>query len=252
VGESFEIPHVYFDNNIGGTACLLAAMQQVGVNRIVFSSSCTVYGQPDAVPIDESAPVKPAENPYGYTKQTCERMLSWLADTTDLRFSALRYFNAAGAWDPLGEDHDPETHLIPCAINATLGLSPPLQVFGADYPTRDGTCVRDYIHVADLASAHLLAAQKLIFAPARNLADLRFINLGSATGNTVLEVLSTIERLGGRPVPHSLGPRRAGDAPELVASNAKARTLLGWVPSKSSLDLIVTTALAHALHKANP
>jgi len=248
VGESFPECADYFEVNVGGTSALLAAALEAGVDKVVFSSSCTVYGQPDSLPIDESAPVKKAVSPYGQSKQTCETMLSWLARTQGVSFVSLRYFNAAGAWGERGEDHRPETHLIPLVIDAARGKVARLSVFGRDYPTRDGTCVRDYIHIKDLAAAHLLAAEGLVRATLPTPASALpgglgfFINLGTGRGHTILEVIGMVEEITSLTVPHEFAPRRAGDPPELVAANGLARRILGWEPRHSSLRNIVETA----------
>ncbi|MBM4355393.1 MAG: UDP-glucose 4-epimerase GalE [Deltaproteobacteria bacterium] len=241
VGHSFEQAHDYFAVNIGGTAQLLVELVKSGTTRVVFSSSCTVYGEPDSLPIDESAPVKPAGSPYGQSKQTCETMLSWLASTGKLSFSSLRYFNAAGATETLGEDHRPETHLIPLVIDAALGRRPALEIFGSDYPTRDGTCIRDYVHVQDLAEAHVAAAE-LLLAPTTPVGTAHFVNLGTGTGSSNLEVVDAVRRVTGKEVPHRFAPRRPGDAPALVASNAHARKLLGWNPRFTTIESVVETA----------
>ncbi len=241
VGHSFERAHDYFAVNIGGTSMLLAELVEHGVANFVFSSSCTVYGEPDSVPIDEAATVKPAVSPYGQTKQTCESMLSWLASTGKLSFAALRYFNAAGSTDDLGEDHRPETHLIPLVIDAVLGRAPELKVFGNDYPTRDGTCIRDYVHVRDLADAHVAAAE-LLLAPSTPRGTRHIVNLGTGTGSSNLEVIQAVEKVSGRKVPYCFAPRRPGDAPALVADNAHARKLLGWNPRYTTIESVVETA----------
>lgn len=246
VGESFDCPEDYLEVNVGGTANLLAAMVAADVRRIVFSSSCTVYGEPQRLPIDEDEPVKTPESPYGQSKQTCEQMLDWMARTGQLATASLRYFNAAGAWRTNGEDHRPETHLIPIVIDAALGVRPPLQIFGDDYPTRDGTCIRDYIHIRDLAEAHLAAASLLLKVTPGNAIH---CNLGTGTGHSIREVMASVERVTGRSVPHRIAPRRPGDAPELVAANTRARKLLNWTPQYSDLDTIIEHAyqwrLAH-------
>ena len=244
VGESFDRSGDYFDVNVGGTASLLAAMAGAGVGRLVFSSSCTVYGVPELVPIAEDARVRPAESPYGETKQMCEAMLRWQAGTVGLSFAALRYFNAAGAWGIHGEDHRPETHLIPLVIDAVRGarqgkVLKGVKIFGRDYPTEDGTCVRDYIHIRDLAEAHVAACDNLLRAPAGTALT---ANLGSGRGSSILDVIGAVERVSGRKVPYEYGERRPGDPPELVAANGKAADLLGWKPQHSSLDEVVRTA----------
>jgi UDP-glucose-4-epimerase GalE len=247
VGESFANAPTYFDVNVGGTATLLAAMADAGLPRLVFSSSCTVYGLPDRLPVDETAAIKTAESPYGQTKQACEAMLEWQARTGHLSCIVLRYFNAAGAWDSLGEDHRPETHLIPLAIDAALGLRPAITLFGRDYPTPDGTCVRDYVHVRDLAAAHVAACELLLRSPA-GFHDV--LNLGRGQGSSVLDVIRGVQEVSGRPVPLVEAPRRPGDAAELVAATAKARKLLGFVPAHSSLAEVVRSA--YAWRQAHP
>ncbi len=238
VGESMSNPRRYFRNNTVNTINLLDAMIDHGVTRIVFSSTCATYGIPTRVPIDESHPQQPV-NPYGQSKVFVERILHWYDVAYTMRSVSLRYFNAAGA-DPdgeIGEDHDPETHLIPLVIGAARGTRPPVGVFGTDYPTPDGTAVRDYIHVADLADAHVRALDYL----ARDGATTA-INLGTGRGHSVREVIDTVERIGGRPVPFTNSPRRAGDPPELVADATKARAVLGWTPRYPELSTIVEHA----------
>jgi UDP-glucose 4-epimerase len=247
VGESFASPSRYFEVNVGGTATLAAAMAKSGARRIVFSSSCTVYGEPDYLPIDEKSAVKPAVSPYGQSKQSCETMLDWMSRTADFSVCSLRYFNAAGAWEERGEDHSPETHLIPLVIDVALGRRPHLDVFGDDYPTADGTCVRDYVHIRDLATAHLAAAELLLRSSP---GTMEYVNLGAGRGYSVLEVVQAVERITGRRVPVRVGGRRSGDAPELVAAAGKARKLLGWHPVHSDLDEIVE--LAWRWRIANP
>ncbi len=238
VGESFDKPELYFDVNVRGTITLMDAMVEARVELMVFSSSCTVYGDVDCLPITESLPIKDAVSPYGQSKLTVEQIMGWMARTGKIRSVRLRYFNAAGAVPEHGEDHNPETHLIPLAIDAALGRRPPLQVFGDDYPTPDGTCIRDYIHIADLADAHRLAMDKLLAGEEVPAA----INLGSETGSTVLDVIRMVEEVSGTPVPHAIAPRRDGDAPALVASSTLAREALGWNPARSSLRELVRSA----------
>jgi len=238
VGESFERPELYFDVNVRGTITLLEAMVAHDVRAMVFSSSCTVYGEPDRLPITEALPLKDAVSPYGQSKLTVEQLLDWLQRTEKVRSVRLRYFNAAGAVPEHGEDHDPETHLIPLAVDTALGRRPALKVFGDDYPTRDGTCIRDYIHIADLADAHYLAMTRLLAEEPVPAA----VNLGSETGSSVLEVIRMVEEVAGVPVPHEIAPRRAGDAPALVASSDLAREALGWNPARSDLREIVRSA----------
>ena len=237
VGESVTNPRKYFRNNVEGGLSLLNAALEAGVKKIIFSSTCAVYGEVAKVPIDENIPREPV-NPYGVTKLFFEQALEAYDRAYAFRFASLRYFNAAGADDSgeIGELHDPETHLIPLALRAAAGLGPELHVFGSDYPTPDGTCVRDYIHVNDLASAHVkavehLAAGKESFA----------VNLGTGTGASVQEVMNAVEKVTGKRVPHKKVPRRPGDPPALVANPAKAQALLQWKATRG-LDNIVTTA----------
>jgi UDP-glucose-4-epimerase GalE len=246
VGESVTNPRKYFHNNVVNTLNLLDAMVDAGVRDIVFSSTCATYGEPVRVPIDEQHPQNPV-NPYGESKLVVEKMLRWYAGAYGLRYAALRYFNAAGA-DPdgeLGEDHAPETHLIPLAIEAALG-GPELSIFGTDYPTPDGSAIRDYIHVSDLADAHLLALRKLqAGAP-----ELR-LNLGTGRGHSVREVVDAVERVSGRKVPARLVDRRAGDPPALVADARQAAALLGWKPQYPDLATIVEHAYRWRRDRAN-
>jgi len=240
VGESVGDPETYYRNNVGGTLSLLGAMREAGVGALVFSSTCAVYGVPERVPINEDCPKAPL-NPYGETKLAIERALHWYAGAYRLRYAALRYFNAAGC-DPdgeIGEDHEPETHLIPRVLRAALGTADPVDIYGTDYPTPDGTAVRDYIHVTDLADAHVRALADLA-AGGGSMA----LNLGTGGGASVREVIAAVERVSGRAVPRREAPRRAGDPPELVADPARARARLGWQPRHSDLDTIVRTALA--------
>ena len=238
VGESVANPAKYYQNNIGGMITLLDCCREAKVGRIVFSSSCATYGVPDLLPITELSPQRPI-NPYGRTKLICEGMLQDYSLAYGIRYVALRYFNAAGA-DPegeLGEWHSPETHLIPRAMLAAAAKAGPLEVFGNDYPTLDGTCVRDYIHVTDLAAAHVAALRHLLEGGH----DLS-VNLGTGTGYSILEVLTTIKRITGREVPTSFKPRRPGDPPVLVANAKKAKLSLGFAPELSDLDTIISTA----------
>ncbi len=239
VGESFEKNGEYFDVNVGGTTNILKAMNEYSCRQIVFSSSCTVYGIPESnEPLDETAPIQSALSPYGESKIMVERMLQWQSETSGMRVVCLRYFNAAGASAEYGEDHKPETHLIPLAIDACVAGEPVLNVMGSDYETRDGTCIRDYVHVEDLASAHLLATEKL-----RRSESLPFaINLGTGEGNSVIDVIGAVEKATGKKLPHRFAPRRPGDAPCLVASCELARVSLGWEPAFPDLDSIVVSA----------
>jgi UDP-glucose-4-epimerase GalE len=239
VGESVSDPAMYYRNNLAGTLSLLEAMREVGVDKIVFSSSCATYGIPASVPIRETAPQVPV-NPYGETKLAIERALHWY-EAYRLRWVSLRYFNAAGA-DPdgeIGERHDPETHLIPLVLDAALGRRRHIEVYGTDYPTPDGTAIRDYIHVQDLAEAHLRALEHLE-AGGRSTA----LNLGTGHGHSVREVVRTVETISGRPVPCRDTARRSGDPPALVADPGLAAELLGWRARISDLETIVRTALA--------
>lgn len=238
VGESVRDPARYYWNNLYGVLVLLEQMRQHGVGQIVFSSTAAVYGEPERVPIPEEHPTRPT-NPYGETKLAVERLLHWFGIAYGLRSVSLRYFNAAGA-DPdgeLGEDHRPETHLIPLAIASALGRRESLSLFGDDYDTPDGTCIRDYVHVMDLAEAHLLAAKWL-----REGGASVALNLGNGQGYSVREVIRTVEEVSGRPVPVTRAPRRPGDPARLVASSEAAQRLLGWNPRRPDLRTIVEDA----------
>ncbi len=239
VGESVRDPGRYYRNNTLGTLNLVEAMVAAGCKRIVFSSTCATYGEPDAVPIVETCAQRPI-NPYGHAKLACEYILRDFGPAHGLAAVALRYFNAAGA-DPagrLGEDHRPETHLIPLALFAAAGRTPPLRIFGNDYPTPDGTCIRDYVHVSDLADAHVLALRSLLDGEP----GFRAFNLGNATGTSVAEVVAACARITGRPVPHTVVERRPGDPPRLVGSTARIERELGWRARRSSIETIVATA----------
>lgn len=251
VGESMAEPDRYWENNVQGTRNLLEAMAESGVKQIVFSSTAAVYGEPRQVPIPEDHPLQPT-NVYGETKLAVEEMLEQFGSEHGLQSIRLRYFNASGA-DPegeLGEDHRPETHLIPRAILAGLGRVPPLKLFGTDYPTADGTCVRDYVHVWDLARAHLLALEGLRSGALGERTQSEAFNLGSGRGNSVREVIDLTSEVLGMEVPYEEAERREGDPAVLVASNEKARQVLGWNPQYTELrDMI-----QHAANwmKANP
>jgi UDP-glucose 4-epimerase len=237
VGESMKIPEVYFANNTCGTLSLLNAMLQTGVRRLVFSSTAAVYGTPATVPILENFPYAPV-SPYGESKVMVEKLLDWFDLIHGLRSIRLRYFNASGA-DPsgrIGEEHDPETHLIPLLFRA-IETGAPITIFGQDYPTPDGTCIRDYIHVNDLAQAHILAVESLLAGAKSN-----FFNAGIGQGHSVLEVIRVTEQVTGKKVPWKPGPRREGDPAELVASSDKLRNALGWKPKFGDLKDIVETA----------
>ena len=237
VGESVENPRKYFRNNVEGGLVLLNACVDCGVRRIIFSSTCAVYGVPSKIPIPENTPRQPV-NPYGVSKLFFENALEAYDRAYGLRFTALRYFNAAGADESgeIGEWHDPESHLIPSAFLAATGARPQMELFGTDYPTPDGTCVRDYIHVNDLADAHVSALERLAGG-----ADSIALNLGTGTGYSVKQVLDKIEQITGREVPVRIAPRRAGDPPALVSDPALAEKVLRWKATRS-LDEIVTTA----------
>lgn len=236
VGESVTNPRKYFRNNVEGGLSLLNAALEAGVKKIIFSSTCAVYGEPAKVPIEENTPRQPV-NPYGVSKLFFENALEAYDRAYGFRYAGLRYFNAAGADESgeIGELHNPETHLIPLALGVAAGISPELQVFGSDYPTPDGTCIRDYIHVNDLASAHVkalehLAAGKESFA----------VNVGTGSGYSVQQVISAVEEVTGKRVPRKMGPRRAGDPPALVANPAKAEALLKWKATRGLRDVVAT------------
>ena len=240
VGESVADPGKYIHNNVGGTLSILESMRDTGVRNIVVSSTAAVYGMPDICPLTEDAPASPI-NPYGETKLFMEWMLADYARAFGLSWTALRYFNAAGA-DPdgdCGECHDPETHLIPRALMAVTGELKDFRILGKDYPTPDGTCIRDYIHVSDLALAHVRAMERLHEAPSGQGLSL---NLGSGAGFSVQEIVNAVEKVTQRPLPHTIGERRPGDPPVLVADGSAARNILGWVPRTSDLDVIISSA----------
>jgi UDP-glucose 4-epimerase len=245
VGESVEQPAKYYRNNVVNTLGLLEALRRHGVQRFVFSSTAATYGMPETMPITEETPQLPI-NPYGRTKLAVERALGDYARAYGWGIAALRYFNASGAHagGAIGEDHRPETHLIPLALQAAQGRRPHLQVFGSDYPTPDGTCVRDYIHVDDLAEAHLLALERL--EPGREL----YYNLGIGRGYSVREVIRAVEEVTGKRVPVQEGARRAGDPAVLVASSTRIQRELGWTPRYTDLHRIVATAWQW--HEAHP
>jgi UDP-glucose-4-epimerase GalE len=238
VGEGERNPSHFYDNNVAGVLTLVRTMLEEGVTNLVFSSTCAIYGDPERLPLTEDLPKRPV-SVYGRTKLMCEQMLEDISRAHGVNFAALRYFNAAGA-DPdgeIGEEHDPETHLIPNAIKAAIGMGGPMKLFGNDYPTPDGTCLRDYVHVTDLAEAHILAADRIAIG-AGNLQ----LNLGGGEGRTVLQVLNAVEKATGRPVPHTIAPRRPGDAVALYADTTKTTTMLDWTPRLSDIETIVSTA----------
>lgn len=244
VGESMKDPVKYYDNNVYGTLCLLEAMHAADVRKIVFSSTAATYGEPEKVPIEETDATNPT-NVYGETKLTMERMMAWFDQVLGIKYVALRYFNAAGAHESgkIGEDHTPESHLIPLILQAALGQRPSIQVFGDDYNTPDGTCVRDYIHVGDLADAHLRAVEYLTQGH-----DSNVFNLGNGQGFSVKEVIAKVKEVTGRDFPVVVTPRRDGDPAVLIASSDKARTVLGWQPSRNKLDDIIRSAWEWHLH----
>lgn len=240
VGESVVHPVMYYQNNVGGTLNLLGAMKEAGVKKLVFSSTAAVYGEPREELLSETHPCNPV-NPYGRSKLMVEKILEDCAHAYGLDSVALRYFNAAGAHPDgqIGEAHPVETHLIPLCIRAALGQGKELKIFGDDYPTPDGTCIRDYIHVCDLADAHIAAMRFMEHHPGKYA-----FNLGNGNGFSVREVISSVEKAAGRPVPHSIAPRRSGDPARLVADSALARWVLNWNPRFPDLDTIVSHAWA--------
>jgi len=244
VGESMENAAKYFDNNVATSLILTQAMLRAGVKMLVFSSSAATYGMPESSPIKEDDPTQPI-NPYGESKLMFERMLRWLDQVHGLRYVSLRYFNAAGASEKYGEVHDPETHIIPNVLGVALGQRQSVQIFGDDYPTPDGTAVRDYIHVIDLAQAHLLALNWLAQGGESNI-----FNLGNGSGFSVKEVVDTARRVTGHEIPAQMGPRRAGDPPVLVAAADQIMRKLGWKPEYPGLEEIISSAWEW--HKRHP
>jgi UDP-glucose-4-epimerase GalE len=241
VGESTERPELYFSNNVCGSLSLFEAMLEAQVKCLVFSSTAAAYGIPAKVPIPEDEPYAPI-NPYGESKVMVEKILEWLDRYREFRSIRLRYFNACGA-EPasgLGERHDPETHLIPLMLRA-IQTGKPVTLFGDDYPTPDGTCIRDYIHVSDLAAAHILAIEHLLGGGKSDV-----FNVGTGAGQSVKEVLAAVEKVTGKKVPHTMGPRREGDPPSLVADSRKLQNALGWRPQRADLERIVADAWAFA------
>lgn len=245
VGESVKQPLAYYNNNVYGTEVLLDVMNEYGVKQIVFSSTAAVYGEPKQIPIQEADETNP-ESPYGETKLAMEKMMKWVNVAHGIRYISLRYFNVAGAYGTmLGEDHRPETHLIPLILQVPLRKREEIHIFGDDYDTPDGTCIRDYIHVLDLVDAHLLAVEKL-----RNGGESNIYNLGNGNGFSVKEVIEAARRVTGHPIPEKVVPRRPGDPARLVASSEKAKRELGWKPIYTSIEEIV--ASAWEWHEANP
>jgi UDP-glucose 4-epimerase len=234
-GESMQKPEIYFRNNTAGTLTLLEAMLATGHNRLVFSSTAACYGEPEKTPITEDAKLQPT-NAYGESKLLVEHMLRWFHQIHGLRYASLRYFNVAGAIPGYGESHEPESHLIPLVLDVALGRRASIKIFGSDYPTPDGTCIRDYIHVSDLTNAHLLALNALA-------KDGRLIyNIGNGQGFSVRQVIDSVARVTGKPIPVEEQPRRPGDPAVLVASSEKIKRELGWNPKFAYLDQIVATA----------
>lgn len=238
VGESVKDPLKFYENNVYGTLCLLKVMQKHSVKKIVFSSTAAVYGEPKRFPILETDPAIPT-NPYGETKLAIEKMLKWSDEAYGIKSIILRYFNVAGAHltEGIGEDHNPETHLIPLVLQVALGQRKKILVFGDDYDSHDGTCIRDYIHVTDLAAAHILALEKL-----RKMNKSETYNLGNGNGFSVREVIETARKVTGKDIPEEIAPRRAGDPSKLVASSKKAMDELEWKPTYSSLEAIIKSA----------
>jgi UDP-glucose 4-epimerase len=240
VGESMTNPSKYFRNNVYGGINLLDAMVASGCKRFVFSSTCATFGPPDRVPIDETLPQRPI-NPYGESKLIFEKILRWYDEIHGLKFVALRYFNAAGASGYFGEDHRIETHLIPNVLKVALGQKTHVEIYGTDYPTPDGTCIRDYIHIIDLAQAHILAL---------GVKESAYYNLGTGGGTSVREVITACEKITGKPIPVVEKPRRPGDPPELIAASDKIQRELGWKPKFQAIEKIVESAWAW--HVNNP
>ena len=246
VGESVEEPLKYFENNFYGTLCLLKAMKKYNVNKIVFSSTAATYGEPENIPILESDKTFPT-NPYGESKLAVEKMLKWCDKAYGIKYTALRYFNVAGAHSTgeIGEDHSPESHLIPIILQVALGKREHIGIYGDDYPTADGTCIRDYIHVMDLADAHILALKRL-----NNGGESEIFNLGNGEGFSVKEVIEVARKVTKHPIPTIVSPRRARDPAKLVASSEKAMKELKWSPKYNTLEKIIDTAWIW--HKSHP
>jgi UDP-glucose 4-epimerase len=236
-GESMQKPEIYFRNNTASTLSLLEAMHATGINKLVFSSTAAVYGEPESVPIDEGAKLAPT-NAYGESKLLVEYMLQWFHRIHGLRYASLRYFNVAGALPHRGEAHEPETHIIPLILDVALGRRDKILIFGDDYDTPDGTCIRDYIHVVDLADAHILALNAL------GTHDRLICNLGNGQGFSVKQVIEAARQVTGHPIPVEVRPRRAGDPARLVASSARAQQTLGWRPQTPEIERILASAWA--------
>ncbi len=246
VGESMQNPLKYYDNNLCGTKILLDSMVANGIDKIVFSSTAATYGEPERVPILETDKTEPT-NTYGETKLSMEKMFKWVGKAHNLRYVSLRYFNACGAHisGQIGENHNPETHLIPLILQVPNGKREFISIFGDDYDTKDGTCIRDYIHVTDLAQAHILAVKYL-----QNGGESDIFNLGNGVGFTVKEVIETAKEVTGHPIPAQIATKRAGDPAKLIASSEKAKKILGWTPEHASLEEIISTAWKW--HKNHP
>lgn len=245
VGESMTNPLKYYDNNVNGTKVLLQSMVAHGLNKIVFSSTAATYGEPESVPILETDKTEPT-NAYGETKLAMEKMFKWTDSAHGMKYVSLRYFNACGAHvsGEIGEAHSPETHLIPLILQVPLGQREAISIYGDDYPTSDGTCIRDYIHVTDLAQAHILAVEYLMKGNNSNI-----FNLGNGIGFTVKEVIDTARKVTGHPIPATITPRRAGDPAKLIASSEKAKSILGWNPQHADLEEIISSAWKwHSTH----
>lgn len=240
VGESMKYPFRYLRDNVSNAVNLIETSAEFGIRKFVFSSTCAIFGNPERIPIDEDVTVDPG-NPYGESKFLIERVLHWAAELYGMNYASLRYFNAAGAHStiPIGENHEPETHLIPIALQVAQGRRPHLDIFGDDYDTQDGTCIRDYIHVCDLADAHVRVLKTL----EQNSCQ---FNVGTGQGYSVREVIDAVKRITGIDIPVRVGPRRPGDPPVLVAASEKVKRDLGWTPQYSDLDTIVSTAWAWA------
>ena len=236
-GESMQKPEIYFRTNTAGTLTLLEAMLATGINKLVFSSTAAVYGEPKSTPIEETAALAPT-NAYGESKLMVEQMLAWFHRVHGVRYASLRYFNVAGALLHRGEAHEPETHIIPLILDVALGRRASISIFGDDYDTPDGTCIRDYIHVLDLADAHILALNAL------SERDKMIYNLGNGSGFSVKQVIEAARRVTGHPIPVEIKPRRPGDPARLVASSAQAKSNLGWIPKHTEIDDILASAWA--------
>ena len=243
VGQSMTDPASYYHNNVTAGLSLLNSMKECGVKKLIFSSTAAVYGEPEKQPIEETARLQPT-NPYGETKLAFEKALHWFDQAHGIKYASLRYFNAAGASEKCGELHDPETHLIPLVLNVARGASPSVKIFGDDYPTEDGTCIRDYIHVQDLANAHVMALAKLDEGS-------EIYNLGCGGGYSVKQVIDTARRVTGRHIVVEVGERRAGDPAVLVASSEKIQHELGWRPTRAGLDTIIESAWKWSLKYQN-